>query len=325
MTELNIDEIDNLDDVFDRGDEDEERGPAYRREPFWYLKNEGDISIIRPLVESPDWLKVKTHRFFPTGPKPADLEKDAKWPSAMPATCRADERLKKFFPGGCPIDSSGFEGKFGKGSKAEDVRYTLAVEREEYMEPSGRKALRDKTVDVPVFDENGKEIEGETMTLPSLVVVAETMWRMMAALKSSGEALGSLCRQDFRCKLIQNPSGNGKIVQVIPLAPTPDIQPGTKHWEMYEAAQQLWVPGGLSVSRLVLERAKDVYWKKFFLAEDGRTHEEHRIKAGGSPKEAPDYGDDAKSSGGGSSSSGGGESVDPEYLKRMRERIAKQS
>jgi hypothetical protein len=319
MTNANLNELsdDALDDVLDRGD-DEVKGGAYRAEPFWYLKNEGDVSILRFMEESPDWRKVKTHRFFPTGPEPEGYE--GKWPSAMPGTCRADDKLKRFFPGGCPIDSSGYEGKFKKGSRPDDVRYTLAVEREEYTNEAGRKAYRDKEIEVPVFGDDGKEVEGETITLPSLVIVAETMWRMMSAVKANNEAFGTIRGQDLRLKLIKNPNGNGLVVQVVPLNPDPKIQPGTEHWEMYTHAQKLWAPGGLNVNRVILSRAKDEYWNKFFLAEDGRTHEEHRIKRGGSPE-------GAASTGGGStaSSAPAEEAPNADKLAAMRARIAAQS
>ncbi len=313
---MNIDDLDPdaLDDVLDRGDDEEKVGGAYRSEPFWYLKNEGDVSVLRFLEESSEWRKVKTHRFFPTGPEPEGYE--GKWPSAMPATCRADEKLKRFFPKGCAIDSSGYEGKFKKGSRPDDVRYTIAVEREEYTDDNGRKAYRDKEIEVPVFDDEGNEVEGETITLPSLVIVAETMWRMMSSLKANNEAFGTICGQDFRLKLVKNPNGNGNIVQVVPLNPDPKIQPGTEHWEMYQHAQKLWTPGGLNVNRVILNRAKDDYWNKFFLAEDGRTHEEHRIKRGGSPEGA---------SNGSGSSAPAEDQPNADKLAAMRARISKQS
>lgn len=277
---MTIDQINDaeLDDLIERGDEEEERGAAYRREPWWYQKDEGSVSFLRFLEESPDWRKVPTHRFFPTKPEPEGHE--GKWPDMMPATCRAGG-LAKRFPQGCAIDTSGFEGKFGKGSKSEDVRYTIAVEREEYLNENGRKRYRDREIQAPLYDAEGNVIEGETVTLPSIVLVGETMFKMMSAVKATGEALGSLRGRDIRLKLIKNPNGkNGLIFQPIALEPDPTIQPGSEHWEMYLTAMRAWKPGGLVLNREILHRASDDYWNRFFLMEDGRTHAEHMIKRG---------------------------------------------
>jgi hypothetical protein len=159
----------------------------------------------------------------------------------------------------------------------------MAVEREQYEDDNGRKRYRDKEIEVPVTDDEGNVLEGQTMTLPSIVLIGETMFKMMSAVKATGEALGSLRGRDIRLKLIKNPNGkNGLIFQPIALDPDPSIQPGTEHWEMYEHAQKLWKPGGLVLNREIFYRASDEYWNRFFLMEDGRTHAEHMIKRGAS-------------------------------------------
>lgn len=277
---MTIDQIadDELDGLIERGDEEEKRGPIYRQSPWWYQKEEGSISYLRFLEESPDWRKVPTHRFFPTKPKPDKHE--GKWPESMNGTCRGGN-LAKRFPQGCAICTSGYEGTYGKSSKSEDVRYTIAVERERYEDENGRRKYRDKEIEVPLHDDEGKVIEGETMTLPSIVLISETMYKMMSAVKATGEALGSLRGRDIQLKLIKNPSGkNGVIFQPIALDPDPTIQPGTEHWEIYEHAQKLWKPGGLVLNREILYRASDEYWNRFFLMDDGRTWKEHAIKRG---------------------------------------------
>jgi hypothetical protein len=321
---VTIDQItesdDDLDALFEQGDEDEERSSGYRERPWWWLKTEGDVAVLRFLEESSDWRKVPTHKFFPTKPEPSDNE--GKWPEQMPATCRAG-RLSGKFPQGCAIDNSGYEGKFKKGSKAEDVRYTIAVEREQYEE-NGRKKYRDKEVEVPVFDqETGAVSETETITLPSLVLVGETMWRMMSGLKGVSEALGSLVGQDIRLKLIKNPSGQGSIVSAIAVGDN-GVVPGSEHWEGYQFAQKLWKPGGLVLNREILYRASDEYWKHFFLMEDGRTWKQHDIERGG---DKTSHTPAKSSSSGGSSSGGGSQSAtttaqpDADKLAKMRARI----
>jgi hypothetical protein len=86
---MTIDQItdEDLDGLIETGDEEEERGGAYRQSPWWYQKDENSISFLRFLEESPEWRKVATHRFFPTKPEPDKHE--GKWPEMMPATCRA--------------------------------------------------------------------------------------------------------------------------------------------------------------------------------------------------------------------------------------------
>jgi hypothetical protein len=308
---VTIDQIadDELDGLIERGDEEEERGGAYRQSPWWYQKDEGSISVLRFLEESPDWRKVPTHRFFPTKPEPDKHE--GKWPEMMGATCRG-AGLAKRFPNGCPICTSGYEGKFGKGSKAEDVRYTIAVEREQYEDENGRKKYRDKEIPAPMYDEAGEVIEGETITLPSIVLIGETMFKMMSAVKATGEALGTLRGRDIRLKLIKNPNGkNGLIFQPISLDSEPSIQPGTKHWEMYLETMKMWKPGGLVLNREILYRANAEYWDKFFLMDDGRTHAEHMIKRG-APADNPVS----------SSASEQADKPDPARLAAMRARIS---
>lgn len=311
---------DDLDALIERGDEDEERSSGYRERPWWWLKTEGDVAVLRFLEESADWRKVPTHRFFPTKPEPSDNE--GKWPEQMPATCRGG-RLSGKFPQGCAIDTSGYEGRFKKGSKAEDVRYTMAVEREQYEE-NGRKKYRDKEIEVPVFDpETGEVSETETITLPSLVLVGETMWRMMSGLKGVSEALGSLITQDIRLKLIKNPSGQGSIVSAIAVGDN-GVVPGSEHWEGYQFAQKLWKPGGLVLNREILYRASDEYWNHFFLMEDGKTWKQHDIERGG---DKTAHTPAKSSSSGGSSSGGSSQSAtttaqpDADKLAKMRARI----
>lgn len=324
---MTVDQItetdDELDSLIERGDEDEERSSGYRDRPWWWLKSEGDVAVLRFLEESADWRKVPTHRFFPTKPEPEDNE--GKWPDQMPATCRGS-KLAKMFPQGCAIDTSGYEGKFKKGSKPEDVRYTLAVEREEFKDENGRKRYRDKEIEVPVFDkETGVVSDTETMTLPSVVMVGETMWRMMSALKGIGEALGSLRTQDIRLKLIKNPSGQGLIVSAVAVGDN-GIIPGSEHWEAYSFAQQLWKLGGLVLNREILHRARPEYWDRFFLMEDGRTWKQHDIERGGD-KTAHTPQNSSKSSSGGSSSSASTAATttaqpDADKLAAMRARIS---
>jgi hypothetical protein len=278
---VTIEQTDEDLDLIERGDDEEERS-GYRAEPWWYLKNEGDTAILRFLEESAEWRKVPTHRFFPTKPEPEKFE--GNWPKAMPATCRGGRLVRKY-PDGCPMCTSGYEGPFKKGSKPEDVRYTVAVERERYEDENGRARFRDKEIEVPLWNrETGEVSETETMTLPSLVLVGETMYRMMSALKGTGEATGSLRSQDIRLKLIKNP-GNGKGLIISPVAMAPDatILPGTEHWELYEMAMGLWKPRGLNLEREILYRASPTWWNKFFLMEDGRTHAEHVVRRGGNP------------------------------------------
>lgn len=271
---------DELDALIERGDDEEERSGGYRLRPWWYLKTEGDVAILRFLEESANWRKVPTHRFFPTKPEPKDHE--GKWPEKMHGTCRAG-RLASRYPQGCAICTSGFKGDYGKGSKADDIRYTLAIERESYKDDNGRTRYRDKTVEVPVWDpETGEVSENQTITLPSLVMVGETMFRMMSNLKATGEAIGSLLTQDMRVKLVKNPSGsNGLVISSIPLERDDTILPGTEHWEMYQHTQKLWKPGGLVLNREIMYRASDEWWNLFFLMQDGRTYKEHEMARGG--------------------------------------------
>jgi hypothetical protein len=259
-----------------RGDEEEERSSGnFRKEPHWDLK-EGEEAILRFLQESKDWFRVQTHRFFPTKAEPSDYE--GKWPGFMPATCRKDPAFADRYAeqGGCPICSSGHKNKFGKVVRAEDLRYTLAVEREAYTDENGKKAYRDKMVEIPILDEKGEPTE-EKISAPSVVIVSQTMYMMMSALKACGESYDTLRDRDYRIKRVKNPSGNGTIYQVFPLDKTPDIAPGTEHWEFYDLAVQAH---GLKLPTLIFAKSTNEYYERFFLEEDGFTSVDVRRETG---------------------------------------------
>lgn len=264
-----------------RGDEEEERpaGGGFRKEPHWDLK-EGEEAILRFLQDSKDWYRAQTHRFFPTKAEPSDYE--GKWPTFMPATCRKDPAFAALYDG-CPICVSGHKNKFGKVVRAEDLRYTLAIEREAYTGTDGKKAYRDKMVEIPVLDEKGEPTE-EKIEVPSVVIVSQTMYMMMGALKACGESYDNTLRdRDYRIKRVKNPSGNGTVYQVFPLDKTPEIAPGTDHWEFYNLAVQAF---GLKLPTLIYNKSTDDYYKRFFLEEDGYCSVDVRRETGELPPAA---------------------------------------
>jgi hypothetical protein len=275
VTEQMMDDAE-LEAMLDQGDEEPERtGSGFRRETHFGLK-EGEFAVLRFMQESRDWYKVMTHRFFPTRPAPSDFE--GNWPESMSGTCRKmNEKMAKLFPQGCAICDSGYKNKWGKKVTPDDLRYTYAIEREEVdgdgtedkggPEMKGKRFYRDVMVDVPLLDAKGEETE-ETVRVPKVVIVSQTMFQMMSSLKANGEAYGTLRDRDYRIKRIKNPSGKGTIYQCTPLDKDPEILPGTEHWGFYEVAVQAY---GLSLPRLILRLAQDDYWKRFFLMDDGMT------------------------------------------------------
>lgn len=249
-----------------RGDDDDEnqgQGSTFRKEPHWDLK-EGEEAILRFLDESRDWFRARTHRFIPTKAEPADYE--GKWPSMLPATCRKEPAFSGLYPDGCPICVSGLKNKFGRdAARPDDLRYTLAIEREQYTDANGKKAYRDKMVEIALLDDEGKPTE-EKVTVPSVVIVSNTMYMMMGALKACGESYDTLRDRDYRIKRVKNTSGKGTIYQVFPLDKTPDIAPGTEHWSLYELAVDAF---GLKLPTLIYNKSTDDYYQRFFLEEDG--------------------------------------------------------
>lgn len=299
-----------------RGDEEDENkgGGGYRREPHWDLK-EGEEAILRFLSESKDWYRARTHRFFPTKAEPADYE--GKWPSAMPATCRAEPAFAQLYPNGCPICQSGHKNKFGKENKGDDLRYTLAVEREQYVDAeSGKKAYRDKMVEIPVLGEDGKPTE-EKVSVPSIVIVSNTMYMLMNALKACGEMYDTLLDRDYRIKRVKNPSGTGTIYQVYPVDKDPEIAPGTDHWQFYELAVEAF---GLKLPTIIYSKTTDEYYTKFFLEEDGFTSVDVRRETG---ELVPATKSAGKSSGGSSPSGTAPATPNADALAAMRERITR--
>jgi hypothetical protein len=308
-------------------DEDENRGSGqFRKEPHWDLK-EGEEAVLRFLQDSKDWYRAQTHRFFPTKAEPSDYE--GKWPGFMPATCRKDPAFAALYDG-CPICVSGHKNKFGKVVRAEDLRYTLAIEREVVIGdgsdamggPSmkGKKGYRDKMVEIPILDEKGEPTE-EKVTVPSVVIVSQTMYMMMGALKACGESYDTLCDRDYRIKRVKNPQGNGTIYQVYPLDKTPDIAPGTEHWEFYDLAVQAY---GLKLPTLIYNKSTDDYYKRFFLEEDGFCSVDVRRETGElSPATRP-AGGSSKPSIPAQPTAANHPTPDADALAAMRARISKQ-
>lgn len=301
--------------AFRRGDdEDENQGRgSFRKEPHWDIK-EGGEGILRFLSESKDWYRARTHRFFPTKAEPVDVE--GKWPSAMPATCRKDPALSALYENGCPICVSGYKNKFGKMVGADDLRYTLAVERERYTDTAtGKRAYRDKMVEIPIIGDDGKPT-GEKVTIPSIVIVSQTMYMMMGSLKACADSYETLRDRDYLIKRVKNPSGTGTIYQVYPLDRVNDILPGTEHWEFYDLAVSAM---GIDLPTLIYNKSTDDYYKRFFLEEDGYCSVDVRRETGelsAAVKAVKGNGDSAPSS-------SAPVTPDSEMLAKMRERISK--
>lgn len=299
-----------------RGDEEDENrgeGGGFRKEPHWDLK-EGEEAVLRFLQESPDWYRARTHRFFPTKAKPADHE--GKWPTAMPATCRAEPAFAQLYPDGCPICVSGHKNKFGKENKGDDLRYTLAIEREQYVDSeTGKKAYRDKLVEIPVLGEDGKPTE-EKVSVPSVVIVSNTMYMLMNAIKACGEMYETLLDRDYRVKRVKNPSGTGTIYQVYPIDKDPAIAPGTDHWEFYELAVAAF---GLKLPTIIYSKTTDEYYNKFFLEADGFTSVDVRRESGELAPATKEVG----GSNGSTPSGTAPKTPNAEALAAMKARIAK--
>lgn len=270
----------DVESLLRRGDEDDEPKfkASWRREPYISFKETGDFAILRPLYESSEWFRARTHRFVPVS-KPKPEGQEGRWPQYMSATCRKDSVLRQYFPDGCPICTSPLRTRFDKtmDEAAEDLRYTLMVEREEVIGDGspemggeqfrGVKGIVDKMIDVPVFDEKGEPIKDQFVKRPSIVIVSETMYKMFGAIKAVGEAYGSLRNQDIKIKRIPNPNGKkGDIYQAIGLKEIDSIKPGTEHWQTYLDAVQAWTPDptGLSVARVVIQKADKDHYERFF-------------------------------------------------------------
>lgn len=318
-------EIIDFDNIIATGDEDDpNRGGGYRREPLWFLKNKGDVAYLRFLVETKQWRKAVTHQYIPvTLPKPEGHE--GKWPEMMTATCRADEDLQRagLHKNGCAICKAPGENKFGRPwAKATDIlRYALAVEREMVENPDGTKSLVDKMIEIPLFDDNGQETD-ERITVPSLVIVAESMYKLFSSIKAIAETYGTITNRDFQIKRVDNPKGNGTMLQVIPMPDTPHIRPGSEHWETYELAQKLWVPGGLSVARHIGERSLDAHYDRFWTVNGVVAGNVAALtkKADGTSAGVP-----AQAAAPATAAPTASATTDPDALAKMRARIAARS
>jgi len=302
----------NYDEVVSTGDEDDVRGAGYRPKPYWSLKNVGDSSVLRFLAETPEWVKGLTHQFVPvTLPQPEGHE--GKWPGFMSATCRKDENLARFYPEGCPICADPTKDKWGKtyADKVQPLRYALAVEREIVALDNGTKVVQDKTVKIPArWGADGKPVEGETVEAPSIVIVAETMWRLFGQFKTMAADYGSMRGLDFTVKRIPDPAKPERsLLQVLPVVIPSQVT--QEQWDMYANAVSCWLPnGGLRLKQLVGEQSEEEYYDRFWTRNGVMVP---KGSGGGSSNGAP------------ASVQAPVQSADPDKLAAMRARIANQA
>lgn len=245
-----------------------------RRAQYWNIKKD-ESEILRFLTDADDWYVVRQHVFFPTKPQPKDAKK---WPKGMTAVCRKDPAFADEYSN-CPLcDAVKDHGltAYDKPLKTKSMVFALAVRREKIEcdgseamggpEHKGKKIIVDRTVELPVLDEEGKET-AEKRVVPDIRIVSNTMYSLFGALKANNEVYDSLVGRDFNIKRETAQNGTGTVHVAIALDPIPTLQPGTERWKAYEEALDFY---GIDLEETLTYLASDEFYKRFFLGEDGR-------------------------------------------------------
>ena len=278
------------------GDEAEEMakstggGGGRRRAAFLSLK-EGESTVLRYLLDQPQWYNTMTHTGVPTKAKPKDWPADSNWPSGMPAVCRYDKAFAEDKAAGfpaihtdCYICDAKVENSYGRVSKPQPRHWTLAVVREEVIgtqqmvdagqiEPNQvgqRVGFKDRLreVEVPKKDDKGEFVKNpdgtlamETVTERDIIVVNQPMKNYFGGLNTMYSVYKTVCDRDYH--VTRYGSGTDTDYRHVPLDKTDDLMPGTEKWKRYTTAIEE-MGEAADIEALITERASDEYYALFF-------------------------------------------------------------
>lgn len=229
-----------------------------------FRAKDGETHYLRIVVNKA--IPVDVHRFIPTKPKPEDC-KWTKWPEVMWGVCPRDKAFRLTDENDKPLDA--YEDGFGecyihtayagqKGKFGEDrgvpvvVSYGLAAVRKIVLDPVTNKprGFADETFEF-------RKADGDIVTLPKLVIVAQKYGQFWGAVKAAQFMPPyTMCDKDLKI------TRKDKDLVVTAGDRTPDHQPGTASWKRYEQAMVLL---DVSVEKYLLEHAVHDHYARFFI------------------------------------------------------------
>ncbi|MEU9405649.1 hypothetical protein AB0E08_08080 [Streptomyces sp. NPDC048281] len=242
------------------------RGPDY-----FGLKDDGDSTVLRLLVDHDDWRFVAQHSFVPTKPGPKDQEK---WPKSMTSVCRYDEAFGGHYKD-CYVDDAKLKNSFGKLAAARPRVWALAIEREivrgDGSEELGGPAkqgvivgIRDKVDEVDELNAEGKPT-GTKLQYPRILVINQPMKGFFGHFKALHGLYGTVVDRDF--SVTRSGTGTETEYKIVPIDPIIDgtgqniIKPGTPIWERY---LQAVAEREISLDMIIADKASDEYYARFF-------------------------------------------------------------
>lgn len=231
------------------------------------LEKDGDTVILRYLTDYSDWIHVAQHSSVPTKAEPKDHK--GKWPKALSAVCRNDKQFEGFYPS-CYICDAKITNDFGKVIGNPTRIWVLAVVRLEVFgdgsEEQGGEAKKgkrigttDKVTEVEVTDKDGKPT-GEIRLQKEYVIVNFAHKNYFSGLAAYYSEHDTVCDRDYRVTRVG--TGTETTYAHVSLDQTPNLMPGTEKWQ--ERYLDDLAARGIDLEEIVLEKASDEYYAKFF-------------------------------------------------------------
>lgn len=222
-----------------------------------------DAFKIEDKPERVAWITIDQHSMVPTKPAPQGYQ--GKWPTVMGAVCRHAKAFRGKFPD-CYICDGPLRKGDGKKYDASPRTWAIACLREEVMEGGRVIGIRDKTVEVPKFEE-GKQVGTEQVK--ALVIVNLGYKNFFSIMEGFAGRYGTVLDRDYH--ITRKGSGpNDTVYQIAPLDKIPVDDNGRiydlrddEFFSRYKVGDgdTAAVP---DLRKIVADRASDDYYGRFF-------------------------------------------------------------
>jgi hypothetical protein len=243
--------------------------------------------IFRLLTEIDQWIDCEVHMGVPTKKAPEGFK--GQWPQAMSAVCQNDVMFRTMKDGDSPGRPTGaYEpgygdcyihehmadvmGKFGRPvSKTSPTVWALCVVREAVRNPETKKitGFQDKM-------EEWTDDKGVKHRIPVVRILSQRFGNFFGAIKQSAYIEERVCHRDFYAKR------DGNDYEITGLTPTPDHEPGTPSWKLYDQTLELT---GFSLEKTIIEQSSPEYYARFF--DPTKTAPDRSANGGDSGKAPP--------------------------------------
>lgn len=243
---------------------------GFRGIPYLSMKNNetvimrflNDAFKIEAKPERVAWITIDQHSMVPTKPAPQGYQ--GKWPQVMGAVCRHAKAFRDKF-GDCYICDGPLRKSDGKKYDPSPRTWSLACLREEVVENGQVIGIRDKTVEVPKF-QDGKQVGTEMVK--AIVIVNLGYKNFFSIMEGFAGRYETVLDRDFHVKRIGTDTNT--IYQIAPLDKIPVDDTGRiydlrddEFYNRYAVGEgtDAKVP---DLRKIVAERASDDYYGRFF-------------------------------------------------------------